>query len=122
MRKNKITKKEHRFIVVVKSDGSRRSVESAILAAFGFRRLDCCQFRLLRKSTTTKNEPALVKALSNVRRKWTAQTRTYRSEAMKYRMLEPMAACRYEGEAIAFRWCNEDLELLLKKHRKGKRA
>ena len=41
--------KEHRFLITVKTYGSRKSAETALLVAFGVRQPDNCEFRLQRK-------------------------------------------------------------------------
>lgn len=42
--------KEHHFVLVVKSNATRKSAELAVLSAFGRRQPDYCEFYLRRKS------------------------------------------------------------------------
>jgi hypothetical protein len=47
-------RKEHRFILVVKTWRSRRSAELAVLSAFARRNPDGCEFHLLKSSPKKK--------------------------------------------------------------------
>lgn len=55
-------KKEHRFILVVKTHGTRKTAETAVLTAFAKRSPDCCEFHL-RKSRPRTAKPILHTAI-----------------------------------------------------------
>ena len=48
------TKKHHQFILVVKTAGSKRAAELAVLSAFARRKPDGCEFHLRRNSILKK--------------------------------------------------------------------
>lgn len=57
------------------------------------------------------------KKLQALVQKWKRKQRNFELAALRERQLgecgDALAAQRYEGEAIAIRWCYEDLELLI---------
>jgi hypothetical protein len=59
--------KEHKFTLVVKTVGTRKSAENAVLFVFAKRDPDGCEFHLKRRKEKTREMAALAFAMESLR-------------------------------------------------------